>query len=72
MQQVWDNIVSILVFLSMLVVMVVVLYILDAHWIWSIVAVGVFGVLCVGRIIYESTGHGSSDSPPTDKSSTDT
>jgi hypothetical protein len=49
------NIVSILVLLLMLSAMVCILYVLDAHWLWSIVVVAIFAVICVCRIVYESS-----------------
>lgn len=62
-QKILDNIASILSFLAMLVVLLVVLYVIDAHWLWSAVAVAIFAIVCVGRIIYESV----QPDPPTDE-----
>ena len=59
-----NNIVSILTLLAMMVIMVYALYVLDAHWLWSVVVVAIFAVICVGRIMYESSKPSdSSDSP---------
>ncbi|MCH2137357.1 MAG: hypothetical protein MK101_12410 [Phycisphaerales bacterium] len=49
------NIVSIFVLVAMMVLMVCALYVLDAHWLWSIVVVAIFAVICVCRIVYESS-----------------
>ncbi|MDG2201762.1 MAG: hypothetical protein P8K80_11350 [Phycisphaerales bacterium] len=62
-QKILDNIASLLSFLAMLVVMLVVLYVIDAHGLWNAVAVGIFVLVCLGRIIYESV----QPDPPTDE-----
>jgi phosphatidylglycerophosphate synthase len=59
-QKILDNIASVLSFLAMLVVLLVVLYVIDAHWLWSAVAVAIFAIVCVCRIIYESAQPDSS------------
>ena len=47
--------VSIFVPVAMMMLMVFVFYVPDARWIWSIVAVAFFAVICVGCIVHEAS-----------------